>query len=329
MDSSSPSDKELLEAVRKLRQLHPSLARAKLLSLLKDEHSWTLSENRLKKCLQEHQLNAKAENEPAAPPKKSADQDNLSTKPEAEDLPRDHAFQTILKDAFNDFKVRERNFLLALSNSQSLRASNGSHSDSMFSASHQRHHIEVLLVLKEVKPCALFASYAAQEVFTEMVQKCLKPVIAQYKLESYGFHLEQITHPMPTTIHLGFQNGWIFADKRSSLWPEVQKLFLTRNKGKADEKRIGAALGYPAPYGDAEVCAVDYTEMNDMRAATGRDVCCVTAFEFTCDTSSTHYRAIMEHYDKCRKAAEDVGTDIKLDVERHDGLDRWITRMRG
>jgi hypothetical protein len=318
MNSPSPSDEELLEAVIKLRQLHPHLARAKLRSLLKDDYFWTLSEKRLKKCLQENNLNAKPENESA----------NLAKKPGngSVDLPRDHAFQLILKDAFNDFKIRERNFLLALSQSQSLKATDGRIPDSMYSASHQRHHIEVLLVLKEIKPCALIVHGMAQDIFTEMVEKCLKPVIEKHQLEKYGFHLQQILHAMPTTTHVGFQNGWIFADTRSPLWPEVKYLFLTANTEKAEEKRIGVALGYPAPHGTAKVSAVDCTEMNDMRKATGRDVCCVTAFNFTCDPSSTHYRHILVHYHRCQSALKDVGTNIKLDLGEHRGLAKWMAQ---
>jgi len=64
-----------------------------------------------------------------------------------------------------------------------------------------------------------------------------------------------------------------------------------------------------------------------MRSATGRDVCCVTAFEFTCDTSPAHYENILAHYDRCQRAAKDVGTDIKLDLDGHGGLSRWMARM--
>jgi len=150
--------------------------------LLKDEYSWTLSENRLKKCLQEHNLKA-PEIDSTAPSKNFPDQEDINTENEAGDLPRDHTFQAILKAAFNDFKIGGRNFLLGMSRAQSLKAINGKYSDSMFSASHQRHHFEVLLVLKEIKPCALVASYVVQEIFTEMVHTCLKPVFEQYKPE--------------------------------------------------------------------------------------------------------------------------------------------------
>ena len=51
MTSPTPAEEELLQAVAKLRKLHPNLGRAKFLALLKDEHGWVLSETRLKKCM--------------------------------------------------------------------------------------------------------------------------------------------------------------------------------------------------------------------------------------------------------------------------------------
>lgn len=38
---------------------------------------------------------------------------------------------------------------------------------------------------------------------------------------------QQITHPLPTEVHWGFQYGWVFADTRSPQWTDVQTLFLT------------------------------------------------------------------------------------------------------
>jgi len=312
---NSPSDEELLEAVTKLRPIHPHLGRLKLLSLLKETHSWTLSEQRLKKCLDKNNLNTKPENEDAA----------------LQPLPRDAKFGDVVKDAFIDFKTRERNFFLALSGAQSRKASDGDSSDPMYATCHMRHHVEFLLTLKEIKPCTLFVHGTAQDLFTEMVQKCLKPVVEKYKLARYGFHLQQITHQMPTTAHHGFQNGWVFADTRSSLWPEVNYLFLTPNTRKADEDRIGKALGYPIDSAigrGSTFRAVDYTEMDDIKAATHKEVCCVSAFEFFCGTGFGHFKDLMVHYNKCMTAAEDVGTLLKVDLSGHRELEAWVTRIQ-
>jgi hypothetical protein len=72
--------------------------------------------------------------------------------------------------------------------------------------------VEFLLALKGVKPYTLFVHGEAQDIITEMVQKCLKPMVKKYKLLRYGFYLQQITHPIPTTVHQGFQGGWVLAD---------------------------------------------------------------------------------------------------------------------
>jgi len=128
---------------------------------------------------------------------------------------------------------------------------------------------------------------------------------------------------MPTTVHYEFQDAWVFAGMRSSLWPEVERVFLIPNKGKPDEGRIGVALGYPTPEGDRDFRAVDYTEMADINEVTGREVCCVSAFEFTCLVGVEHHGRIIMHYDLCNKAANDVGTDIKMDLAEHAELHQW------
>jgi len=89
----------------------------------------------------------------------------------AEELPRDDNFQNVVRAAYNDFKIRERRFLLAMSKSQTLKLTDGNHSDPMVVVCHQQHYFEFLLALKEVKPCTLFAHYAAQDILTEMVQQ--------------------------------------------------------------------------------------------------------------------------------------------------------------
>jgi len=132
-----PSDKELLDAAKKLRPSYQHLGRLKLLSFLKEMHSWTLSEQRSKKCLDKNSFNAKTE---------------------SEDLPRDETFNGIVKYAFIDFKKRERDVMLALSRTQA-KVTNGYTSDSMYVARDMRHHVEVLLALKELKPCTLFTPH--------------------------------------------------------------------------------------------------------------------------------------------------------------------------
>ncbi|TVY19352.1 hypothetical protein LARI1_G003576 [Lachnellula arida] len=307
---NSPSDKELVEAIAKLRPDHPHLGRLKLLSLLKETHSWTLSEQRLKKCL---------------------DKNNLNAQPESEDpLPRDEKFNEVVKDAFIDFKIRERDFLLALSETQSIILSYGYTSDPMYAACELRHYMEVLLALKGIKPCTLFTNPSAQEIFTELVQVCLKPVIKKYRLARYGFHLQQITHPMPTTVHQGFQNAWVFADTRSPLWPEVKQVFLTPNRGKVDEYRVGMALGYPIGRAVSDHStqlyfrALDKTEMQDMKISAP-----ISAYGFFTRAGEDHFAGILMHFDRCCQAAKDVGTKLEMDLSCHRKLQAFFEQTSG
>ena len=51
MDCSIPSDEEVIQAVKELRQTQPNLGRAKMLEHLKTARKWTISEARLKKLV--------------------------------------------------------------------------------------------------------------------------------------------------------------------------------------------------------------------------------------------------------------------------------------
>ncbi|CZR68948.1 uncharacterized protein PAC_18849 [Phialocephala subalpina] len=86
-----------------------------------------------------------------------------------------------------------------------------------------------------------------------------KPIIATYNLESYGFALRQIMHP--TMLNQGrpqpgkfWQGGWIFADTRSPIWPDVQNVLLPTAQMDVAykdlmtyEDKVGKCLGYPVP----------------------------------------------------------------------------------
>lgn len=306
---SSPSDEELLQAIIKLRSLQPHLGRAKFLSLLKDDNSWVLSDARLKKFLDKNNLNAIAANESAS-------------------LSRDAEFQTILKEALVDFKIRERNFLLGLPESQCRRLGSCC-PDPIRAACHHRYHIKFLLTSKEVKPCILFVNHndGAQNVIAELIEKCLKPVIEEYKLSKYGYRLQQITHPIRTAIDGGIQHAWIFADTRSSLWQEVMELFLTPHADPIDERRVGAALGYPIDSGAATFEAFDCTEMEYLHSVTGQDICCVTAYKFRCNDGHEHFMNLMNYGERCAWAAKEVGTILGLNFQLHEKMGTWAKQM--
>lgn len=58
---TTPSDDDIINAVRVINADNPAIGRAKLLSQLKAENSWALSDNRLKKLLDQHALKRVAE----------------------------------------------------------------------------------------------------------------------------------------------------------------------------------------------------------------------------------------------------------------------------
>lgn len=181
---SFPTDDELLEAITALRPLHPKLGRKQFRALLKDTYSWErLSETRLKKVLDENDLNATP----------------LIKNTTPETLERDEKFKAVVKNAFLDFKVRERDFFMGLKSRQAKILGGGTYVGRLRRSTYLRHHVEFLLTMKEIKPCTLFTHTCGESVITFMVQKCLKPVFERYKLAKYGFLLQQITHPMPTT----------------------------------------------------------------------------------------------------------------------------------
>jgi hypothetical protein len=69
--------------------------------------------------------------------------------------------------------------------------------------------MEILLTLKGLKPCTLYAFFQDEGilVFDWLVRTCLLPLIARYRLKEYAFVLQQIKHDMPTTVHKGCRGG--------------------------------------------------------------------------------------------------------------------------
>jgi len=58
---TTPSDDDIVQAVRAINAQNPAIGRAKLLAQLKSDHNWALSDNRLKKILDQHDLKRVAE----------------------------------------------------------------------------------------------------------------------------------------------------------------------------------------------------------------------------------------------------------------------------
>lgn len=107
--------------------------------------------------------------------------------------PRDEAFVTgTANPIFHLLREAEREYLLNLDNA-SITGINPSHSDSgrCHPVAHLRHHLVVLLVLLGFRPCVPFVSprVAGIATMSEMVLRCLVPLMEQFDLESYGFKL--------------------------------------------------------------------------------------------------------------------------------------------
>ncbi|KAF8914874.1 hypothetical protein CPB85DRAFT_1251820 [Mucidula mucida] len=151
--------------------------------------------------------------------------------------PRDASYAKVVKEALDLFRTNERAYLLTYKSPKSEYADR----PGWYYAAHMSYYAEVLFVLKGVKPY--------------IIDTCLKPIIEQFDLLSYGFRLQQITHPLPTTAHAGFQNGWVLADTHSDKWDTVQQVLLRPYPNPpVPEALIGDALGYPSrkgPYKEA------------------------------------------------------------------------------
>lgn len=175
--------------------------------------------------------------------------------------PRDEAFNEAAGKVFVTFRGSERKYMLECiidpeQSPSALVLQMPAHP--IFSL---RHHIEVYLTLKGLKPCTLFfasltGGFPAQ-LLAGIVLECLIPALDQHfgdggnngidNLEAYGFRLHYIAGQVQThTPHGGFDGAWVLADTQNAKWPLVRDaLFKTNEKRMIPEAIIGAAMGYP------------------------------------------------------------------------------------
>ncbi|KAF9049509.1 hypothetical protein BDZ89DRAFT_653153 [Hymenopellis radicata] len=239
--------------------------------------------------------------------------------------PRDAAFAQVVRDAIELFRKKEREYLLTYTDADCDESD-----PPWVNAAHLCYYGELLFVLKGVKPCVLFCHYYDPVHVRTMVERCLQPVLAQFDLLSYGFHLEQIRHPMPTTstVHDGFQNGWILADKHSARWDLVQKVFLKPFPlPKVPEALVGEALGYPTLDGPHKIRYIDETEMDYMQQNHSEECCCVNALEFFCANDPRHFLKLLRHYGVYQDAMQAAGRRLAIDTSKHQPLEEWIAAM--
>lgn len=246
----------------------------------------------------------------------------------AADLPRDAAFDAVLKAAFEDFTTRERNFFLNLS--PSARTALDPDAPQWYFACHSRHYMEFLLTMKGVQPCMLIAHDTEKQLFSQMVEECLKPAIQAQDLGNYGFILRQITHSLATTSHSDQQDGWIFADIRSALWQGVEAILLTPHPGQlVQQADVAKLLGRPAAAGHRAVTYKDTVEQGIIDQQVAEEVCCVDAVEYSCgDGSQAEWDACLQHMARCSLAAQSVGRNLAFDMSHHPLLERYLDKLQ-
>lgn len=236
------------------------------------------------------------------------------------------------------FRDKERDLLLNVP-AGPLRHDNTKTDKWWAAGAHLRHHVELLLVLRGLKPCVLFCKDRLEHTptFSAVVADCLVPVMDRLGLWAYGFRL-------------GFQcRSWVLYDERSALLPQVRKIFLTDRVVKEldgtgaysteDEAHfeflvpnidVARALGYPIRAdsfrGGPWVNFRDETEM-EVLVSMGRPqpLCCVTAMGFGCPVGGpADWVDMLVYFNKCEQAAKSVGTKLWFHISHNEKMEAWL-----
>ncbi|KAG8156950.1 hypothetical protein KVR01_013172 [Diaporthe batatas] len=254
----------------------------------------------------------------------------------------DSHFDRVVEEAFKAFRDQERDIVLnaprgcvasnPVAGFEELpalhRSDNCPEGQFWAGAAHLRHHIEILLTLKGVKPCVMFYRFVGgnKRLFSSVVIDCLVPIMNRFDLWSYGFRIS-------------FKSGcWVFYDARFQKMPLITKVFLTHETVmQADpdtydpqyypgvpDSLCAEVLGYPVPFEDFQkgysVIFRDTTEMEVLatRGWPEDERCCVQAMHFTCpegpNREGNSWNTVNEFFLRCRAAARTVGTDLCLCV---------------
>lgn len=210
-----------------------------------------------------------------------------------------------------------------------------------------RHYLEILLVLKGIKPCTLFVKFSLDNVwiFSTVVIDCLVPIMDRLDLWSYGFRI---------SMRAG---QWVFYDARSSAMPLIDKIFLTHASVKCmdriaypeesffgvPEQEIAVALGYPiafnAPDAGHPVHIRDATEM-EVLVSSGwpPPQCCVQGTVFDCPSregaesaraNNLDFFKVLGYYYRCEQAARSVGTELQLFTGFHPEMTDYLVDNPG
>ncbi|KAH8747080.1 hypothetical protein F5883DRAFT_529081 [Diaporthe sp. PMI_573] len=249
----------------------------------------------------------------------------------------DSDFERFTHAAFNTFRELERRFLLNVPVGP-LRHDDTTTNKWWNGAAHLRHHVEFLLVLKGIKPCVLFSKNKPENtsIFSTVIIDILVPIMNQVGLWSYGFKIS-------------FECGeWVFYDARSSLLPQIKRIFLIDYTSKKVDKTgaypdedsenrylvphlaVAHALGYPirseAFSNSFFIKIQDETEM-DVLESRGWPYphCCVYGTGFGSPVGNdADWIKILTYYHTCEKAAQTVGTTLRLHVLSHEKMTAWL-----
>ncbi|KAG8164028.1 hypothetical protein KVR01_005946 [Diaporthe batatas] len=266
--------------------------------------------------------------------------DEPANAPVADTKPRDDDFITHMAcPIFHHLREAEREYLLNLDNA-SIIATSPPHSDSggrCHPVAHLRHHLVVLLVLLGFRPCALFLSTKVEGIATmsEMVLRCLVPLMEKFDLESYGFKLLYVaTNPRTHNQRFrGFRGTWVLADTRHPGWIVVREMFVAPPRAPIPPRMMCIALGYPThdrpEDGDDEfynkVEILDATEHALLKDSFSQGVCRVCVLKIFCGQGSeTDWERIVRYFGACGELAEKhVGTKLSLDLSEHERMRVW------
>lgn len=208
-------------------------------------------------------------------------------------------------------------------------------------AAHLRHYLEVLLVLKGIKPCVLFLKHtpAHENTFSTIIIDSLVPIMDRLDLWSYGFKIS-------------FMCGeWVFYDARSPAMPQINKIFLTHHLDKKEDATgafpikeniycvphldVAHALGYPIRSDGFDsgrwINIRDETEMRVL-VSMGRPepICCVQGMIFSCPVGTPEdWTDVLAYYHGCEQAARSVGTGLSLYTASHPEMTAWLEANPG
>lgn len=207
-------------------------------------------------------------------------------------------------------------------------------------AAHLRHHLELLLVLRGVKPCVLFLKYDHDNdpFFSTVVMDCLIPIMDRLDLWSYGFGIS-------------CESGiWVFYDARSPELTLVKKAFLTsdcvknmnpeaypdRDYPGTPDHETAQALGYPVPFDDWQsglfVAIQDATELDVLarRGCPEDQRCCVPGMAFKIpEEEESAWKKVLDFHRKCVETAKSVGTELILFTDECYEMADWLEANPG